>query len=88
MKRAVVLVSGGLPGNVTRPEDRQNYTLLLAELRARLDVLDAATGRHHFLTIAAPAGPATYANLELDLIHPHLDWTPGGPHWAPRIGPP
>jgi membrane-bound metal-dependent hydrolase YbcI (DUF457 family) len=21
-------------------------------------------------------------------FHPHLDWTPGGPHWAPRIGPP
>lgn len=67
-------VCGGLASNVTRPADRQNYTLLLAELRARLDALAAANGRPYLLTIAAPAGPATYAHLELGLIHPYLDW--------------
>ncbi|MAB90243.1 MAG: glycosyl hydrolase [Planctomycetes bacterium] len=67
-------VSGGLASNITRPEDKQNYTLLLQELRAQLDAQGAMDGRHYLLTIAAPAGPGTYANIELDLIHPYLDW--------------
>ncbi|MAG56882.1 MAG: hypothetical protein CMJ83_11365 [Planctomycetes bacterium] len=67
-------VGGGLASNTTRPQDKQNYTLLLAELRARLDAQSALDGKPYLLTIAAPAGPATYANLELGLIHPYLDW--------------
>jgi membrane-bound metal-dependent hydrolase YbcI (DUF457 family) len=26
--------------------------------------------------------------LGVNQFHPHLDWTPGGPHWLPRQGPP
>jgi chitinase len=63
-------VGGGLPTNTTRPEDRANYTLLLQAFRERLD--ERAPGS--LLTIAAPAGPGIYANLELDRIHDHLDW--------------
>lgn len=62
-------VSGGLPGNVYRPEDRENYTLLLAELRRQLD-----EAGEYLLTIAAPASPFTIDNLEVDAIHPYLDW--------------
>lgn len=65
---------GGLETNKTRPEDKQNYTLLLAELRAQLDVQGKTDKRAYLLTIAAPAGPKTFANLELDKIHKHLDW--------------
>ena len=67
-------VSGGLASNTTRPQDKQNYTLLMAELRAQLDVQGALDGRHYLLTMAAPAGPATFANVELSLIHPYMDW--------------
>ena len=67
-------VSGGLPGNVARPEDRANYTLLMQEFRRRLDELEAESGRHYLLTIAAPAGAGTYANIELRAISQHLDW--------------
>ncbi len=63
-------VSGGHPGNIYRPEDKQNYTLLLAELREQLD----ATGESYLLTIAAPGSPGIIENLELELIHPYLDW--------------
>lgn len=63
-------VGGGLPTNTTRPEDRANYTLLLAALREELD----ARAPGSLLTIAAPAGPGIYANLELDRIDDHLDW--------------
>lgn len=65
---------GGLESNKTRPEDKQNYTLLLAELRKQLDSVGKTDGKHYLLSIAAPAGPKTYANLELDKISQHLDY--------------
>lgn len=61
---------GGLPGNVSRPEDPANFTLLLEALRAELD----ARGSGYLLTIAAPAAPALIDPLELEAIHPVLDW--------------
>ena len=62
-------VSGGLPGNIYRPEDKENYTLLLAELRTQLD-----QAGDYLLTIAAPASPMNRENYELDQIHQYLDW--------------
>ncbi|MBX3275533.1 MAG: glycoside hydrolase family 18 protein [Sandaracinaceae bacterium] len=67
-------VGGGLETNVTRPEDRRNYTLLLEEVRRALDARGAADGRHYLLTIAAPAGPTTLQNLELAELGRVLDW--------------
>ncbi len=84
-------VAGGLPGNVTRPEDRGNLTLLLAELRAELDAAGAADGRHYLLTVAAPATADLYANFELERLHAEVDWVhlmaydlAGG--WSPLTG--
>jgi GH18 family chitinase/endonuclease YncB( thermonuclease family) len=65
-------VSGGLQDG--RPADKHNYTLLLAELRSRLDALGSTNGRHYLLTIAAPAGPDVYPNLELSKVSEQLDW--------------
>ena len=65
-------VSGGLTEG--RPEDKENFTLLLAEFRRQLDVQSVRDGRPYLLTIAAPALRDRYANLELDQIHPYLDW--------------
>ncbi|NOZ07710.1 MAG: glycoside hydrolase family 18 protein, partial [FCB group bacterium] len=62
-------VSGGLPGNIYSPDDRENFTLLLSELRGQLD----AAG-DYLLTIAAPASPLVIANIEVENIHPYLDW--------------
>jgi chitinase len=67
-------VGGGQEGNKTRPADRPNYTLLLAELRRQLDEQGKKDAKRYLLTIAAPAGPKTYANVELEKIHAHLDW--------------
>ena len=67
-------VSGGLAGNITRPQDRQNYTAFLLELRARFNTRAQTTGKQYLLTIAAPANPAIIANFEVALIHPVLDW--------------
>ena len=65
-------VSGGeTPG---RPEDKQNYTLLLEELRNQLNAQGALDGRAYLLTIAAPIGPDTITNLELPQLAQFLDW--------------
>lgn len=67
-------VGGGLQSNKTRKEDKPNYTLLLAELRKQLDEAGQTDKKQYLLTIAAPAGPRTIGNLEIDKIHKHLDW--------------
>lgn len=66
-------VGGGLPGNGARPEDRQNFTLLLTELRRQLDAEGLRTGRSYLLTAATPAGPQR-ANLELSRVAAIVDW--------------
>ena len=53
-----------------RPEDKQNFTALLAEFRRQLDA--ARPGA--LLTIAAPAGPDKIAQIEVERIHPYLDF--------------
>ncbi len=65
---------GGLESNVSRPEDKQNFTKLLAELRRQLNAAGAQDGRTYYLTIAAPAGPDKIANIEVAAIAQHLDW--------------
>jgi chitinase len=67
-------VAGGMQGNVERPVDRENFTLLLAELRRELDDQDARDGRHYELTIAASARPQEIANVEIARIEPLLDF--------------
>jgi chitinase len=67
-------VGGGLASNTTRPEDEQNYTLLMRELRDQLDAAEAADSADYLLTIAAPAGPGIYANLEIANLGEILDW--------------
>jgi chitinase len=67
-------VQGGMKGNVERPADRENFTLLLAELRRQLDAQGKKDNRHYELTIAASARPSEIANVELDRIVPLLDF--------------
>ena len=64
----------GLPENTYRPEDKENYTLLMAELRQQLDQAAAEDGRPYLLTIAAPAGYDKTENYEMAEIADHLDW--------------
>jgi chitinase len=67
-------VAGGLAGNAERPADRENFTLLLAELRRLLDAEGVSNHRHYELTIAASARPQEIANLEISRIDPLLDF--------------
>jgi chitinase len=50
--------SEGNAGNVIRPEDKQNYTKLVAEFRKQLDRRCRITRKHYDLTAFLPAAPA------------------------------
>jgi chitinase len=67
-------VGGGMPTNVVRPEDRENYTLMLAELRRQLDEETARTGRKYTVTVALNAHAPRSGHFELDRITPLVDW--------------
>ncbi|GAA5783976.1 glycoside hydrolase family 18 protein [Chitiniphilus shinanonensis] len=61
--------SNDMAGIKARPEDKRNFTLMLAELRQRLDALSDAEGRQgsarYLLTIAAGAGQYYLDGVEM-----------------------
>ncbi len=69
---------GGLETNIARPEDKRNFTLLLAKLREKLDAASKEDGRpadrKYLLTVAVGAGLDKIANTEAELYHEYLDW--------------
>ena len=66
-------VAGGSPGNLERPEDRTNFTLLIAELRQKLAELSAVERRNLELTIAVSADADKVANLEAAALARQVD---------------
>ena len=67
-------VGGGQAGNINRPEDKHNFTLLLQELDEQIQIQEAKDGRDYQLSIAAPAGDDKMANLELKEIAKYTDF--------------
>ena len=63
-----------IKGNSYRPEDKQNYTLLLQEIRNQLDAAGAEDGQHYILTIASGASQKFVDNTELGKIAQIVDW--------------
>src|SRR5262249_59690421 len=66
----------GLPGygNVNRPDDKKNFTSLMAELRAALDAQGAAAGRRYLLTFAAGASSSFLEHTEMDAVQYSVDY--------------
>lgn len=65
-------------GNIFRPEDKQNYTLLLRALRNGLDEQgkrDQRTGANHYLLTTATGADTAFVNhTELDQAQRYLDY--------------
>ena len=65
-------------GNIFRPEDIQNFTLLLKVTREHLDAQSKADGKRgknkYLLTIASGANKAYIDNTELGEAHKYLDF--------------
>lgn len=66
----------GLPGNgnTHRPEDKQNFTALMADLREALDEAGTAGGRHYLLTFAAGADTDFLEHTEIDKVQASVDY--------------
>ncbi len=63
-------------GNIHRPEDVHNFTLMLKAVREQLDSLakHEATGNHYLLTIATGADEVYVQNTELGELHKYIDF--------------
>lgn len=66
----------GLPGNGNphRPEDKANFTALMAELRSALDAQGRKAGRRYLLTFAAGAFSDFLAHTEMDKVQASVDF--------------
>ena len=63
-----------IPGGSYRPEDKQNFTLLLQEVRNALTKAGAEDGKQYLLTIASGASQRYADHTELKKISQILDW--------------
>ncbi|MFY1689250.1 glycoside hydrolase family 18 protein [Plantactinospora sp. WMMB782] len=67
--------SAGDVDTVYRPEDKQNFTALVAEFRRQLDALGRPARRHYALTAFVPANPAAIdAGFEVRKVFRNLDF--------------
>jgi chitinase len=66
-----VQVDEGCPGG---PEDTENFTLLLQEIRNSLDTLGKKNGKHYELSVAMSASPAMMAKIEYDKVLKIVDF--------------
>jgi chitinase len=60
-------------GNVFRPEDKQNYTFFLKELRSRFDIEGKRLGRHLVTSIAVGASAEFISNTEMSQVQRYVD---------------
>lgn len=65
---------GGMPYNGEQAADRENYTLLLAEMRRQLDIQGAIDHKRYYLTAAVGAGKDKIESTEPVQYAQHLDW--------------
>jgi chitinase len=64
----------GEAGNVFRPEDKQNFTLMLKELRLELDSLEQNHKKKKLLTVAVGGFTKFIKNTEMDKAQQYLDY--------------
>jgi len=67
-------VSGGLPSNIKRPEDKKNYTLLLKKIRDKLNAQSSLDGQKYLLSIAGGAGSFFTSNTEPSIFCNYIDY--------------
>jgi chitinase len=65
----------GMPGagHPFRPQDKQNFTALLKELRERFDAVARRSGRRLYLTVAMGSSDDVIANTEMQKVQKYVD---------------
>ncbi|TKC06839.1 glycoside hydrolase family 18 protein [Pedobacter polaris] len=64
----------GEEGNVYRPEDKQNFTLMFEAIRKELDILEKETGKKKLLTTATGGFPSFLDKTEMGKAAKYLDY--------------
>lgn len=64
----------GEEGNIYRPEDKQNYTLMFRDIRLSLDSLAKITGKKYLLTTAVGGSKSYVEHTEMNLAQTYLDY--------------
>lgn len=64
----------GLEGNVYRPEDKRNFTLMFIDIREELDKLEKETGKRYQLTAAVGGSKSFVDNTEMAEVGRILDY--------------
>lgn len=64
----------GLEGNIYRPEDKQNYTLMFRDLRRALDSIKLQTHKEYLLTTAVGAFNDFVNNTEMGKAQQYLNY--------------
>jgi len=64
----------GNTGNIYRPEDKHNYTLMFAEIRRQLDSLQKQTHKPYLLTTAVGGFKSFLDNTEMNIAQQYLDY--------------
>jgi chitinase len=64
----------GLEGNVYRPEDKENYTLMFKEIRRQLDKLQQQTHKTYLVTTAAGAFKNFVEHTDMGEAQKYLDY--------------
>jgi chitinase len=67
-------VAGGDEGNIRRPEDKQNYTLLFQALRDKLNIAGKKDHHTYLLTTAMGSNQPFLENTEMNKVAAILDW--------------
>lgn len=67
-------VTGGLPDNSSRPEDKGNFTLLMKTLREKLDARGAVDGKHYILSFAGASENWYINNIQLKELNKYVDY--------------
>jgi chitinase len=63
----------GAPRNVFRPEDKQNFTLLLKELRERFHTMEKPLHRQLYISIAAGSSTEFLQHTEMAKVQKYVD---------------
>ncbi|WMT40165.1 glycosyl hydrolase family 18 protein [Paenibacillus sp. D2_2] len=67
-------VEGGDDSNSRRPEDKQNFTLMMAALRDALDAAGSVDGKYYLLTMASGQGDNFVVNADFANSSAYLDF--------------
>jgi chitinase len=64
----------GEEGNIYRPEDKQNFTLMFQEISKQLKAVEEETGKKILLTTAVGAGSSFISHTEMAKVQQYVDY--------------